>query len=84
MKVYVVIGLTGEYSDRDEWVVCGFTSEDKAKERVELATARARALFAEYKDSYWKEVDEKNEYDHAFKMDYTGTTYRYEELEVYE
>lgn len=32
--IYVIIGTTGEYSDRDEWLVKAVTSENRAKELV--------------------------------------------------
>lgn len=39
-KVYVVIGESGEYSDRRDWTVCAYLSEDMARRHVELqATA---------------------------------------------
>ena len=81
MKIYLVFGKTGEWSDRREWVVCAFLDEKKAKERVVLAGRRANELFVKYKDAYWNEMDEKNEYDDRFDMDYTGTTYHYAEVD---
>lgn len=80
MKVYVVMGSTGEYSDHNEWVVGAFLSEGKAKERVELASTRARELtLPDY--PYMKE-GEKNEYDPEFRADYTGTNYFYYTVSV--
>lgn len=32
--IYVIIGSTGEYSDRDEWLVKAVTNEDRAKALV--------------------------------------------------
>ena len=81
MKVYVVFGSTGEYSDRREWIVCGFLDEKRAQERVVLASHRANELFVKYKNTYWDATKEKNEYDDRFDMDYTGTTYYYAEVD---
>lgn len=56
--VYVVMGTTGEYSDRDEWAVCAYTSEDSAKTHVERATARARELFERIQASVYFDYNE--------------------------
>jgi len=34
MKVYIVQGTCGEYSDRDEWVACAYLDKAKAEQRV--------------------------------------------------
>ena len=38
MKVYVVIGTSGEYSDREEHVVCAYVVERMAQKHVLKAT----------------------------------------------
>lgn len=83
--IYVVEGSTGEWSDRTNWIVCAYESEDKAKEHVEKASEAARVLFIEYEkrhdinqpsqwDSTWEPV---SEWDPHIQMDYTGTFYTY-------
>ena len=81
MKVYVVFGSTGEYSDRTEWIVCGFLDEEKAKERVLLAGEEARTLFASGEYSRY-DAEPTNKYDDKFQMYYTGTVYYYAKVEV--
>lgn len=76
-KVYVVWGSTGEYSDHTEWHVKAFADEEKAKDLVLKASARARELKAKYPE-YWDIPDGSNEYDPKFQSDYTGTNYGYE------
>lgn len=44
--IYVVIAVSGQYSDRDERLVCWFDNEADAKARVTLATHRAREYAA--------------------------------------
>ena len=44
MKVYVVMGHTGEYSDCIDWPVKAFVSQERAADLVVKATARARAV----------------------------------------
>ena len=34
MKIYIVMGMTGEYSDHTEWLVCAYKTEEEAKHRV--------------------------------------------------
>lgn len=83
MKIFVVRGQTGEYSDRTEWPVKAFTDEDKAKEFVVQADAIARELYiqAEKSHSFWS-FKGTHPLDSKFEMDYTGTSYYYEEVEL--
>jgi len=46
MKIYVIQGSTGEYSDHMEWPVCAFKDEQKAKDFVVQLTKEAQELFA--------------------------------------
>lgn len=45
MKVYVVVGTTGEYSDRIEWQVCAYRDEEQAKAHVQGAEGYVRANY---------------------------------------
>ena len=82
MKSYVVIGSTGEYSDHMEWLVAVFFSEEKAKELVVKATARANELYAGDMRNFSHIKDGQNEHDPHMQADYTGTQYSYEAVEV--
>jgi hypothetical protein len=77
-KIYVVMGETGEYSNRGEWPVLAFFDEAEAKERVIAASRRAKEIEAR-KDhrlsSYRASLHGLNEYDPKMDMDYTGTRY---------
>lgn len=74
--VYVIVGTTGEYSDRSEWVVGYVTSEAVAKEFVERASALARELYAAWTAGDSDELG-KHPMDPGFSCDYTGTNYSY-------
>ena len=80
--VYVVVGSTGEYSDRSEWYVAAYFDEELAKEHVMLADEKGRELFAS--DNTWKgriEMKGKNPWDpDGQSPDYTGWTYYYESV----
>ena len=85
--VWAVRGHTGEYSDRAEWVVCAYLSEEKARAHAEAADAWAMALYERSKTAgsdQWnvrREAD-KNPYDSRCHMDYNGTRYTYEMIEI--
>ncbi len=79
-EIYVVIGTTGEYSDKTEWPVKAFFDLSKAEDVVVKATARAAELDAK-RESRYRAGEEKNEYDPNMQMDYTGTWY--EIMKVY-
>lgn len=91
MKIYIVLGNTGEYSDFKEWIVCAYKDEVKAKNRViELET-----LLKSFKDQC-KESDFRYDYevgmqvqeemrksgDPRCEIDYTWTRYHYEETDL--
>lgn len=85
LTVYVVRGSTGEYSDRSEWPVRAFMSETEAQALVLAATDRARAIEYERRDRCdLVGVDSRltNEYDSNMSMDYNGTFYNYETVEL--
>ena len=81
MKVYIVCGTTGEYSDRSEWIVAAYAREADAKEHVLRAKEYADAWLKSYQDKYIG-VAVKSPLDSRFRCDYIGTDYWYEELEV--
>ena len=89
MKIYIVEGSTGEYSDHCEWIVCAFADKTKAEELVLKATERAKKIFAEMESdlqSVWYGGDRSgkyvNEFDPGMNMGYTGTYYTYYETEL--
>lgn len=81
MIVYVVFGRTGEYSDREEWLVKAFTSENSAKELVLKAT-EAAAKVRTSRESEYRVQKGVNLFDPEMAMDYTGTFYYYEPVEL--
>ena len=82
-KIYVVMGTTGKYSDRTEWLVAAYSNEKEAQKHIELATEKANEEFEKYRKDVYK-YDPKNEYDKGMAMDYTGTRYFLEESELFE
>ncbi len=76
MKAWVVIGSTGEYEDFHEWNVVVYTNKAVAEKHMKLANKEAK------NPKYVKDDMQKNPYDEQFHMDYTGTSYDIEELEI--
>lgn len=72
--LHVVIGSTGEYSDRSEWLVRAFRDEAAAREWAEKAATRAKEIEAVRGSRYDVDPD-SNEFDPHMTMDYTGTSY---------
>jgi len=83
MKVYVVFGTTGEYSDRCEWPVVGYLDEGLAKAHVLLATSRAKEWETSRKSDFSDAPKGWSEYDKELSMDYTGTEYFYKTVDIY-
>ena len=91
-KIHIVIGSTGEYSDRSEWMVAAYTEEEKAKTHVELANARARELGISFEDEMVRlSYDESSKaaqamkpLDHRCHISYTGTGYHLQKVNLLE
>ena len=88
MRIYVVIGSTGEYSDRREWLVKAFPKQELAQQLVVAATREAKRLYAAYASSaymdYHKIPKGSNPVDPSMETDYTGVGYHYVEVELEE
>lgn len=82
MKIYLVEGSTGEYSDAQDWIVCAYRSKEKAEEHASKATQRSKELQNE--NWRYQNMDARgvNEFDSNFQMDYTGTDYYVIETEL--
>lgn len=90
VSVYVVMGITGEFSDTRQWSVAAYLSPSDAQAHAEAAQQRAKALAAwccpdcnkPYRRSHGSCPSPKpsNEYDPTMRIDYTGTEYDVEEV----
>lgn len=82
-KVWIVMGSTGEYSDRGEWVVEAHANEDAAQARVvrleallrEVGGADGQRLDYHARDAAAEVVRKHPEGDPECAIDYTGTRY---------
>ena len=94
MTVYVLKGCTGEYSDYIEWTVRGFRTEAAAKDLCITLNERLKINGLHMEDAKcplvfkWNAEDKSLasktilELDNKFQLDYTGSEYRLETLEV--
>ena len=98
MKIYRVVGNTGEYADSVEWTAKCFFDEDKASAFIEECETFVDWLMEEDEDGEVDGVDKDYEDicpryynvedyiylspDKNIRVDYTGTYYYTEELEV--
>ena len=73
-QAFIVMGTTGEYSDRYEWAVMAYLDESAAQEHVVNADRRAKEIFAT-RNNYHSVKRGANEFDPEMSMDYTGTDY---------
>jgi hypothetical protein len=93
VKIYVVSGSTGEYSDRTDWMVRAYADEETAKAIVLEYTTKAKEIEVrcrlpkddpQYINKYqgWRPEFKWPHPDPGFQMDYTGTDYFYGEIEL--
>jgi hypothetical protein len=80
MKIWIVFGRTGEYSDRDDWPVDAWPSQEAAEARVEQLTRKYQEVGfdrLERWDGAWEKAVEAfradPDGDPGFRHDYTGT-----------
>lgn len=82
MKIYIVFGATGEYSEREEWPVVAFFDEEKAKERVQQATKKANEIHFIRTHSDYVINERSNEFDPKMQTDYDPARYYYVTTEI--
>ena len=81
MNIYVVIGKTGEYADRQEWLVKAFSTKEKARKHARLCARDAKEFQKFREDEFKSPSNGYSVHDPYMVMDYTGTEYYYEEVE---
>lgn len=82
MRIYVVIGMTGEYSDHRDWLVRAFASETRAQEFVDDVSRVARELYSSVNRYDGHKLRGKNHLDPNMDCDYNGVRYHYCEVEL--
>lgn len=84
LPVYVVMGTTGEYGDRSEWLVRAYHTEEAAKGCIDrLTEERQRLPPRSYECGEQAFVEEAmRAFDPGFQEDYTGTSWFYQRTEL--
>jgi hypothetical protein len=77
--IYVVLGQTGEYSDRREWLVKAVTTENKAKE---LVLELSDAVRGSENWNYWICREFKHPLDPKCEVELGGVVYWYDVVEL--
>jgi hypothetical protein len=84
--IYVVLGSTGEHSDRSEWLVKAFHSQAEAESYVTFLTTKRQEVAAPKWELEWDErasVEAKmRAFDPNYAEDYTGTSWWVSEVEL--
>jgi len=90
-KVYIVTGQTGEYSDHQSWDVAAYTDEKQAQKHVQLLETMCRehnVSEAHAKSGLfrWEDMVKPffSELDPGFCVDYTGTWYVVNDVQLLE
>jgi hypothetical protein len=81
--LYVVMGTTGEYSDRSEWPVAAVEGEESAKQYVRALERQYQSIPPSLKEDRWKnreKVKALMTLDPQFDEDYTGTQWFFSEV----
>ena len=78
--IYVIIGTTGGYSDRDEWLVKAANSEDRAKELVLELSEPVRGSES-WKDSQCEAFEHPLD-PQCYINPWTGVSYSYKAVEL--
>lgn len=60
-----------------------YTDEGHARQHVEAATKRAKELEVLAEKEGYSNIDLDNDFDKDMSMDYTGTSYWYDEIQLY-
>jgi hypothetical protein len=88
-QIYVLIGNTGCWSDRTEWLVCAYKDKDLATAACNQANQEASDYFTKH-ENYYAETGSIREQDRITMLtidptamfDYTGTSYDIKECKL--
>ena len=80
-KIYIVKGNTGSFEDRIDWLVIAFKSKKKADDYARKCKIEAKKIYKKTKE-YSFSSHAKNPLDAKMLMDYTGTFYTTEEIDL--
>lgn len=85
--IYVVMGSTGEYSDRSEWAVAAVEGKDGAEQYVKALQRQYESIPPKLKRDRWSNSERIKAImtlDPCFDEDYTGTHWFLHEVPLVE
>lgn len=82
VKIFIVVGSTGEYSDRYQWNVGAYYSEKAARDHADMASEEAWRLHKSRSSKHSSIEEGANKYDLKMTMSYTGADYYVHEAEI--
>lgn len=79
-KIFIIQGNTGKYSDRCDWLVKAFFSQERAQKHMEFLNNKLKELeLLEGFEGDWKKRSDNSkimiQFDEGFHCDYTGSEY---------
>jgi len=75
IQIYIVMGSTGEYSNRTEWAVGAYQDKAMAEQHADLAKIEAHAIEKARGNRHDSICKGANVYDPKMEMYSTGTDY---------
>jgi hypothetical protein len=83
VKVYIVQGSCGEYSDRREWSIKVYADQKRAEQHVLNAEKWSQEWYVTRPDYFERDLEKpESPYDPFFQHDYTGTRYWLDEVDA--
>lgn len=84
---WVIMGTTGEYSDRSEWSVAVVYSVKDAESYIAALSKQQQSIPQEWRQNSWDyeaQIQERMTLDPYYSEDYTGTSYYYAAAKSYQ
>ena len=82
MKIHILIGGSGEYSDHNEWIVGAFINIKSAKNYMKLCTDVVKELEKKHDGNWHRIREDSSPFDPQFSYDYTGVDYSIQQTEL--
>lgn len=82
MKIYIVVGETGAYSDMYDWYVVAYKDKEKAEKRAYFCNTDAKDWYDRRDCGYDDPPPDTYASDPHMCVDFTGTVYHVREVEL--
>lgn len=82
VKIYVIVGYSYDYGERQEWTVGGYFSAAAAREHADLAQIEANQIKKTRPDRYGQSEVGANKYDPKTAISHSGVEYYIKTVEI--